>query len=56
MTADRQPKPRGRKPLPPEQRLDETTILRMTAAQKAKLARLGGAEWVREQIERARER
>lgn len=36
--------------------VDESVIyrLRMSAAQREKLAALGGAAWVREQIERAR--
>lgn len=33
-----------------------TVSLRMTEAQRAKLARLGGAEWVRGKIDRAKER
>lgn len=32
-----------------------TVSLRMTAAQRDKLARLGGAEWVRLRIDKARE-
>ena len=32
-----------------------TVSLRMTPAQRAKLARLGGAEWVRARIDKARE-
>jgi hypothetical protein len=33
-----------------------TVSLRMTPAQREKLERLGGAKWVRERIERAKER
>jgi len=32
-----------------------TVSLRMTPGQRAKLARLGGAEWVRKKIDRAKE-
>lgn len=44
----------GRKPI---KRGEETVTvsLRMTAAQRDKLARLGGAEWVRLRIDKARE-
>ncbi len=44
----------GRKPLKEGQ---ESVIvpLRMTADQKEKLARLGGAQWVRERIDKAKE-
>jgi len=44
----------GRKPV----KAGEETVtvsLRMTPAQREKLARLGGAKWVRERIERAKE-
>jgi hypothetical protein len=44
----------GRKPV----KAGEETVtvsLRMTEAQRAKLARLGGAEWVRQRIDKARE-
>lgn len=44
----------GRKPV----KTGEETVtvsLRVTAAQREKLARLGGAEWVRGKIDRARE-
>lgn len=44
----------GRKPI--AQGLPTITVsLRMTAAQRDKLARLGGAEWVRRRIDKARE-
>lgn len=44
----------GRKPLKEGQ---ESVIvpLRMTAGQKEKLARLGGAQWVRDRIDKAKE-
>lgn len=50
----------GRKPMPPGRALTERVEIRMTAAQRAKLARLAGpgrsgADWLRDQIERARE-
>ena len=42
----------GRKPI--EQGAESITVcLRMTATQREKLARLGGAEWVRRQIDQA---
>ena len=44
----------GRKPV--KQGEETVTVsLRMTPEQRAKLARLGGAEWVRTKIEKARE-
>jgi len=45
----------GRKPV--KQGEETVTVsLRMTPEQRAKLARLGGAEWVRTKIDKARER
>lgn len=44
----------GRKPVAEGQQT-VTVSLRMTAAQRDKLARLGGAEWVRQRIDKARE-
>jgi len=47
-------KPRGRPALKP----GETTVpvvIRMTEPQRDKLGRLGGAAWVRERIDRAKE-
>ena len=44
----------GRKPVADGQQT-VTVSLRMTAAQRDKLARLGGAEWVRLRIDKARE-
>jgi hypothetical protein len=50
----KQPKrPPGRPEVPPEDRLQVVPI-RLTEAQKQKLALLGGAAWVRERIDRAR--
>jgi hypothetical protein len=44
----------GRKPV--KQGEETVTVsLRMTLEQRAKLARLGGAEWVRQRIDKARE-
>lgn len=44
----------GRKPI--KQGEETVTVsLRMTAAHRDKLARLGGAEWVRLRIDKARE-
>jgi hypothetical protein len=44
----------GRKPVA-EGEPTITVSLRMTAAQRDKLARLGGAVWVRQRIDKARE-
>jgi hypothetical protein len=44
----------GRKPVA-EGEQTVTVSLRMTEAQREKLARLGGAEWVRGKIDRAKE-
>lgn len=50
-----QPKPRGRPPLPPEQRRESVLWqARLSPEQRAKLQRLGGAVWLRERIDRAR--
>jgi hypothetical protein len=46
-------RPPGRPPLPPEQRLTGGQI-RLTPAQWAKLASLGGVDWIRKKIEDAR--
>jgi hypothetical protein len=44
----------GRKPL--QEGVETVTLsLRMTPAQRDKLARLGGAQWVRDRIDRAKE-
>lgn len=44
----------GRKPL--EEGVETVPVtIRMTATQKAKLALLGGAKWVRARIDRAKE-
>lgn len=44
----------GRKPVE-EGRTTISVSLRMTEAQRDKLARLGGAAWVRQKIDRAKE-
>lgn len=44
---------RGRKPVRPGEET-VTVSLRMTPAQREKLAGLGGAEWVRKRIDRAK--
>lgn len=44
----------GRKPLDPESETVGLTV-RLTRKQRDKLARLGGAAWVRERIDRAKE-
>jgi len=44
----------GRKPVA-EGEPTVTVSMRMTAAQRDKLARLGGATWVRQRIDKARE-
>jgi hypothetical protein len=43
----------GRKPVKPGE-ITVTVSLRMTEAQREKLERLGGAEWVRGKIDRAK--
>lgn len=48
-----EPKRRGRPPKAPEDRAG-IYALRLTEAQRAKLDALGGAAWVRRQIERAK--
>jgi hypothetical protein len=53
MTQDKPKRPQGRPPVPPEQRLEIGTI-RLTRAQWAKLAALGGAEWIRGKIDKAK--
>jgi hypothetical protein len=44
----------GRKPLNPESQTVVVSV-KMTAEQRGKLQRLGGAPWVRTRIDRARE-
>ena len=47
-------RPQGRPPIPEEDRLVLVGV-RMTPAQKAKLARIGGAARIREWLDRVRE-
>ncbi len=47
-------RPQGRPPVKPGEPT-VTMCLRLNQAQREKLARLGGAEWVRDRIERAKE-
>lgn len=51
---DRQSKRRGRPALPEDERQSERVEIRMTAAQRAKLDLLGGAQWLRERIDKAK--
>lgn len=46
---------RGRPALPPEQRQTERVEMRCTKTQREKLERLGGVQWLRDRIDRARE-
>lgn len=45
----------GRPELPPDERRDHTVRARVTAAEAAKFDRLGGAEWLRRVLARAKE-
>lgn len=47
------PKPRGRPPIPADQHKVGASI-RLTVAQWAKLAKLGGVDWIRAKIDRAK--
>lgn len=54
----RETKPAAKRPGRPQLEAGVPTIpvtVRMTAPQKEKLARLGGSEWVRGKIDRAKE-
>ena len=44
----------GRPTLPPEQRQTERVEMRCTLAQREKLDLLGGPQWMRERIDKAR--
>lgn len=48
-------KPAQRKPAPANATATERFELRLTPADKAKLMRLGGSEWVRERVRAAKE-
>ncbi|CAN0419911.1 unnamed protein product [Phaeothamnion confervicola] len=54
-TPDTDKRPRGRPRIPDDQRQTERVEVRMTAAQRAKYERLGGAPWMRDQIDEAPE-
>ncbi len=45
----------GRPTLPPDQRQTERVEMRCTLAQRQKLDWLGGVQWLRDRIDRARE-
>ena len=51
------PKParKGRPPVPADQQARVPYNVRLTPAQREKVERLGGAAWIRAQIEKARE-
>lgn len=55
MNKPTEPNPRGRPALPPEQRQTERVEMRCTKAQRDKLDRLGGVQWLRDRIDKARE-
>jgi len=48
------PKRLGRPELPPEKSKSKTVLIRMTDAHHEKYLALGGPEWMRQQIERAK--
>lgn len=48
------PRPRGRPPAAPDEARSARFELRLTPAQREKLERLGGADWLRERIDKAR--
>jgi len=50
-----EPKRRGRPPAAPGAGKDARVELRLTQAQRDKLERLGGAQWLRDRIDAARE-
>ena len=52
--APEQPKRRGRKPLPDDRRLTERAEIRLSLAERLKFDALGGAEWVRGALKKAR--
>jgi hypothetical protein len=47
-------KQRGRPALPPSERRDHTVKARVTAAEAQKFDQLGGAEWLRRALKRAK--
>jgi hypothetical protein len=48
-------RPPGRPPVAEDARRSARVELRLTQAERSKLERLGGAEWLRSRIERAKE-
>ena len=50
-----EPKRMGRPPKPESERHTERFEVRCTKAQRDKLDRLGGAQWLRERIDKAKE-
>lgn len=44
---------KGRPALPPSERASVAYNVRLTAAQHAKVVRLGGAQWIRAKIDKA---
>ena len=54
MTATTTPARKGRPPLLPNDRARIPYNIRLTPAQREKVERLGGAAWIRAQIERAK--
>jgi hypothetical protein len=46
----------GRPPKPEAERLSAVVMLRLTQAMRDKLQRLGGVEWLRERIRRAKDK
>lgn len=49
------PARKGRPTLPESERASVAYNVRLTAAQHAKIVRLGGAQWIRDRIDRAKE-
>ncbi len=49
------PPRKGRPPVPADQQARVPYNVRLTAAQHAKVQRLGGAQWIRDRIDRAKE-
>ena len=54
-TAAKPKRPAGRPTLPESERASVAYNVRLTAAQHAKVVRLGGAQWIRDRIDRAKE-
>jgi len=50
---EQEKRPRGRPPVPPDEKLEQRSI-RLTAAQWAKIEAAGGMEWLRRLIDRAK--